>query len=93
MLVSSLCLYLYVLLPTKYLIKCLGECFSFTYIYDLQLLGHTSLCSHDFSKLRFFQLDGDQKDSLPSLGKDSVSSAHATIFSAANVGGGYMLYA
>lgn len=42
-----------------------------------------------------FQVDGDRKNPLPSVGQDSVSTvgAHAAILSAANAGGGYMLFA
>ncbi|XP_054800910.1 uncharacterized protein LOC129305033 isoform X2 [Prosopis cineraria] len=46
-------------------------------------------------KSKWDKVDGDQKNPLPSVGQDSVSSvgAHTAIFSAASAGGGYMLYA
>ncbi|XP_028764938.1 SAP30-binding protein isoform X2 [Neltuma alba] len=46
-------------------------------------------------KSKWDKVDGDQKNPLPSVGQDSVSAvgAHAAILSAANAGGGYMLYA
>ncbi|XP_027365292.1 uncharacterized protein LOC113872158 isoform X2 [Abrus precatorius] len=46
-------------------------------------------------KSKWDKVDGDRKNPLPSVGQDSVSTvgAHATILSAANAGGGYMLFA
>ncbi|KAF7803299.1 SAP30-binding protein-like isoform X2 [Senna tora] len=46
-------------------------------------------------KSKWDKVDGDRKNPLPSVGQDSVSTvgAHAAILSAANAGGGYMLFA
>nr|KYP70271.1 SAP30-binding protein [Cajanus cajan] len=46
-------------------------------------------------KSKWDKVDGDRKNSLPSAGLDSVSTtgAHAAILTAANAGGGYMLFA
>ncbi|RDX65526.1 SAP30-binding protein, partial [Mucuna pruriens] len=46
-------------------------------------------------KSKWDKVDGDRKNPLPSAGQDSVSTigAHAAILSAANAGGGYMLFA
>jgi hypothetical protein len=52
----------------------------------------SSLCLLNSSE---WQVDGDRKIPLPSVGQDSVSTAgaHAAVLSATNAGSGYMLFA